>query len=227
MIPQSQINGLGRKPWLTSAALWAAIAAWACLGVYGWLATAHGVLAGVLVGLTLACDVLAARLPVHAGLAACRWRAAVCVALALGCAAFTGLSAKRGLELAQVQGRTPFEASQAERAELHAHRQRIEAELAAVPPLTGDIPAVRLRALAEARQAELERLRGHLAGVQARIDALPRLPEPPPPLPAALVWALVGLVEGLKLLGFWALAKPAIASNAGATLAALRWRKAA
>jgi hypothetical protein len=227
MIPQSQINGLGRKPWLTSAALWAAIAAWACLGVYGWLATAHGVLAGVLVGLTLACDVLAARLPVHAGLAACRWRAAVCVALALGCAAFTGLSAKRGLELAQVQGRTPFEASQAERAELHAHRQRIEAELAAVPPLTGAIPAVRLRALAEARQAELERLQGDLAGVQARIDALPRLPEPPPPLPVAVVWSLVALIEGLKLLGFWALAKPAIASNAAATLAAMRWRKAA
>jgi hypothetical protein len=63
--------------------------------------------------------------------------------------------------------------------------------------------------------------------VQARIDALPRLPEPPPPLPAALVWALVGLVEGLKLLGFWVLAKPAIAANAGATLAAMRWRKAA
>jgi hypothetical protein len=80
--------------------------------------------------------------------------------------------------------------------------------------------------LAEARQAELERLRGALAGVQARIDALPRLPEPPPPLPVAVVWALVALVEGLKLLGFWALAKPA-ATNAGASLAALRWRKAA
>jgi hypothetical protein len=55
-----------RKPWLTKAALWFAIAAWACLGVSGWLATAEGVLASVLVGLTLACDVLAARLPVHA-----------------------------------------------------------------------------------------------------------------------------------------------------------------
>jgi hypothetical protein len=81
--------------------------------------------------------------------------------------------------------------------------------------------------LAEARQAELERLQGDLAGVQARIDALPRLPEPPPPLPVAVVWSLVALIEGLKLLGFWALAKPAIASNAAATLAAMRWRKAA
>jgi hypothetical protein len=167
MNPQTHNNRPGRKPWLTSASLWAAIGAWACLGVYGWLATAHGVLAGVLIGLTLACDVLAARLPVHAGLAACRWRAGACIALALGCAAFTGLSAKRGLELAQVQGRAPFEANQAERAALYAHRQRIEAELAAVPRLTGAIPAVRLRALAEARLAEIERLRGDLAGVQA------------------------------------------------------------
>ncbi len=226
----TQNNGSGRKPWLTSPALWLAIAAWAFLGVSGWLATAEGVLAGVLVGLTLACDVLAARLPVHAGQSGCRWRAGACIALALGCATFTGFSAKRGLELAQAQGGAPFEANQAERAELQAHRLRIEAELAAVPGLTPDIPAVRLRALAEARQAEIERLRGDLAGVQDRIDALPRVPEPPPPLPDAVVWPLVALIEGLKLLGFWAIGGPRAApsaANPAQALAALRWRKAA
>jgi hypothetical protein len=84
--------------------------------------------------------------------------------------------------------------------------------------------------LAEARQAEIERLRGDLAGVQDRIDALPRVPEPPPPLPDAVVWPLVALIEGLKLLGFWAIGGPRAApsaANPAQALAALRWRKAA
>jgi len=222
-----------RKPWFTSSAIWAAIAAWASLGISGWLASTQGVLASVLIALTLACDVLAARLPVHAGKAACRWRAVVCVVLALWCAAFTGFAAKRGIDWAQTQGRAPFEALATERAGLHAQRLRIEAELAALPALRSDIPAVRLQALAEARRGELERLRGDLAGVQGQIAALPRMAEPPPPLPKGLLWALVGLVECLKLLALWAIDRPAerrqpgqvIELNPGRALAQRRWSK--
>lgn len=222
--------GPWRKPWLTQAALWGAVVAWASLGVSGWLATAQGVLASALVALTLACDVLAARLPVHAGQSGCRWRAGACIALALGCAAFTGLSAKRGLELAQAQGVDPYQAALAERAQAQATLARIDAAIDALPALRSDIPATRLEALAAARSAEIARLEAR-RGEAAFLAERPLPPPPPEPLPQGVLWALVGLVEVLKLAGFWAVGTPRQPASppiaAGQALAALRWRKAA
>lgn len=82
----------------------------------------------------------------------------------------------------------------------------------------------------EARTAEIARLEARRAEV-ASLAERPLPPPPPEPLPSAIMWGLVGLVEALKLAGFWAIAKPKQPASppiaAGQALAALRWRKAA
>jgi hypothetical protein len=212
-----------RKPWLTQAALWGVVIAWGGLGVWGWLQSASGPVVAVLVAISVCADIVGARMAVHAGQSACRWRT-------MGCIAWTGFSGKRALALADTQRQAPYEVALAERAQAEATLARIDAAVDALPALRSDIPAVRLQALAEARAAEIARLEAR-RGEAASLAERPLPPPPPEPLPSAIMWVLVGLIEALKLLGFWAIAKPRQPAPpsvaAGQALAALRWRKAA
>lgn len=222
--------GLGRKPWLTQAALWGVVVAWGGLGVWGWMQSASGPVVAVLVAISVCADIVGARMAVHAGQSACRWRSMACLILALGCIAWTGFSGKRALALADAQRQAPYAAALAERAQAQATLARIDAGIAALPALRSDIPATRLEALAEARAAEIARLEAR-RGEAAFLAERPLPPPPPEPLPQGALWALVGLVEVLKLAGFWAVGKPKQPTSppiaAGQALAALRWRKAA
>lgn len=200
-----------RKPWLTGAALWGVVIAWGGLGVWGWTQSATGPVVAVLVTLSICADVIGARMAVHAaapvttGRKQGSARAAVCIALALGCIAWTGFAGKRGLELADAQRRAPAEAIQAQRAEAKAVLARVEADLAAVPAIRSDIPAARLRELQAARAADLARLEPQRAAALARLEAIPPPPPAPSPIPGPVLWGAVALIEGLKLFGFWAI----------------------
>jgi hypothetical protein len=223
-----------RKLWLTGAALWGVVIAWGGLGVWGWTQSAAGPVVAVHVTLSICADVIGARMAVHAGAAGSKVRAAACVALALGCIAWTGFAGKRALELADAQRRAPAEAVQAQRAEANAALARVEADLAAVPAIRSDIPAARLRELQAARVADLARLEPQRAAALARLEAISPPPPTPSPIPGPVLWGAVALTEGLKLFGFWAIGagglrgeRPApsnvIPLSPGQALARRRW----
>lgn len=222
-----------RKPWLTGAALWGVVIAWGGLGVWGWTQSATGPVVAVLVTLSICADVIGARMAVHAGAAGSKVRTGACIALALGCIAWTGFAGKRGLEMADAQRRAPAEAIQAQRAEAKAALARIEADLAAVPAIRSDIPAARLRELQAARASDLARLEPQRAAALARLEAIPPPPVAPQPIPGPVLWGAVALIEALKLFGFWAIGgghrteRPApsnvIPLSPGQALAARRW----
>jgi len=232
-LPSSKQTEPQRKPWLTQAALWGVVIAWGGLGVWGWAQSAFGPVVGVLIAISVCADIIGARMGVHAGASGSRVKAAACVALALGCIAWTGHSGKRGLELADAQRQEPYRAALAERAAAQAAVARINAAIDALPALRADIPAVRLRELQAARAAEIARLEPQRAEAQARLEAIPAPPPSPSPLPGLALWGAVALIEALKLFGFWAIDRPAerrqpgqvIELNPGRALAQRRWSK--
>jgi hypothetical protein len=230
-LPSSKQTEPQRKPWLTETALWGVVIAWGGPGVWGWAQSAFGPVVAPLIAISVCADVVGARMAVHAGASGSRVKAAACIALALGCIAWTGFSGKRALELADAQRQEPYRAALAERAAAQAVVARIDAAIDAVPALRSDIPAVRLRELQTARAAEIARLEPQRAEAQARLDAIPAPPPSPSPLPGLALWGAVALIEALKFLGFWAIGQPAerrqpgqvIQLTPGQALARRRW----
>ena len=74
-----------------------------------------------------------------------------------------------------------------------------------MPAIRSDIPAARLRELQAARAADLARLEPQRAAALARLEAIPPPPVAPQPIPGPVLWAVVALIEALKLFGFWAI----------------------
>jgi hypothetical protein len=230
------LHRIAASPWLSHAALWAIVAAWAALGVHGWAQTTAGLVLGVLIVLSIALDVIGARLAHHAASADAK-RARVMIALALGCTLFTGFAAKRGLEAVEAERAAPRLAAETALTTARAELVGAEAALAAVPALRADIPAKRIETLQRARAADLARLEPRLDAARRFVAAAEAKAAEHASKPAALapgvIWAIVVLVETLKLAGFWCLARPAqsapapampaSAPNPGQALAARRW----
>ena len=128
------LHRIAASPWLSHAALWAIVAAWAALGVHGWAQTTAGLVLGVLVVLSIALDVIGARLAHHAAGADGK-RARVMIALALGCTLFAGFAAKRGLEAVEAQRAAPRLAAETVLIAAKAELVRAEAALAARAPM--------------------------------------------------------------------------------------------
>lgn len=226
-----------RGPWLSGAAIWAIVAASAALNAYGWMQSAAGIVAVLLVVLVISSEVLGVRLAMAIETIAAdkRWgRLAVASALMIGVVAFDAYSGKRALALIEAERLAPYQAAQATRTAAQADLAKIEAALAAIPALPANAPAQRLAAYQATRTAELARLEPQRAAAQARLDALPVVEAPAPPIAAEVMLAIVLLIEALKALGLWAItgghrpapaAVQAISANPARDLARKRWSK--
>lgn len=251
MLHQHTPAGLARQllaaPWLTGAAIWSIAAASGALNAWGWSVTASGLVAGLLITLSIAAEVLGVRLAFAVDRAAREpgLRFFLALPLFLGVVGFNAWSGHRALVAVDAAHRAPLEAASAQEAEARAELARIEREIAAAPRVPENVPAVRVRAYAAAREAELARLEIARTAARARL-AGPVGPAPDPIDPAAL-WAIVALVEGLKAFGLFAVSgragvtspKPTakynqnythtpapLDRNAGRELARLRWARA-
>jgi len=226
-----------RSNWLSAAALWAVILAWAACGVWGWLQNAQGLMAAVTVALTLGCQVFAARAVKNAAESETLPRKAALLVLAVLCLVFVGYSGKQGLETNEAQRLAPHAAY----VEALERAKAAEAALASLPPLEitdtagREIGPQRLAILAEQRAQEAARLQR--AADAARAAVPPAVAKPAPPMPAGLTIAIVLLVEALELVGFYAISRPrrivaqahmadVVPLSPGAALARQRWGKA-
>lgn len=224
-------------PWLSGGAIWAITAASAALNAFGWMQSAAGVVAVLLITLVISSEVLGVRLAmaIEAIARDRRWgRLAVASVLLIAVVAFNAYSGKRALTMIEAERQAPYLAAQAARSTAQADVARIEAAIAAVPALPANVPAQRLAAYQSARAAELARLEPQRTAAQARLDALPSVEAPAPPIAAEVLLGIVLLIEALKVLGLWAIAgghapAPAVASsvNPARDLARKRWDKAA
>lgn len=193
------------RNWLTATALWTVIVAWGGLGVWGWLQTAEGPAAFILVALAVAAQIIAARMLIHAGGAGHWTRALACLALGLGCLAFTGLSGKRALDMVEARRLAPIAAAQAKHEAAAASLAKIEAQFPAPVLMSANVPAERVERLTALRTAELARLEPELQAAKAAMEAAPMPPPALPVLPGWLGWAIVALIEALEFAGFWAI----------------------
>ncbi len=214
-----------RKPWITTAALVAIGAAWAWIGAWGWLHSVDATIAPILVVLTGGAQIIAARMMAISGNASPGRRAAL-IALAVACAAWSGFSGKRGVELAQTAPAAAYNAAA-------AHLAAIEAAIATLPPApTVDtagrsLGPQRQAILIEARSVNMARLVADRDAAKAAMPAKPVIM----PISPAMLWAVAALVEALGLFGLWAIARPGdqrqpakvIAMTAGQALARQRW----
>jgi len=213
-----------RKPWLTTAALAAIGVAWAWIGAWGWLHSVDATIAPILVVLTGGAQIIAARMMAISGNASPGRRAAL-IALAVACAAWSGFSGKRGVELAQTAPAIAYHTAAARLA-------AIEAAIATLPPApTVDaagrsLGPQRLAMLIEVRGANMARLIADRDAAEAAMPAAPSIM----PISPMMLWAVAALAEALGLLGLWALAghqsrAPAqvIELSPGRALAARRW----
>lgn len=226
-----------RGNWLSAAALWTVIGAWASAGIWGWTQNAAGIMIPITVAMTLGCQVFAARAASNAVTVSGVQRIAL-IALGVACLAFTGWSGKQAISTNEAQRVAPYEAALAASAAAKADLAKVERDIAAVPPLRSDIPAKRIAELQTARALELARLEPKLAAAKAAVAAVALPARPAPQMPVWLQWAIVGLIEALEFFGFWAIgrghnpAKSAPATtaevvelNPGAALVARRWAK--
>lgn len=238
-------------PWLTGAAIWSIAAASGALNAWGWSVTSTGLVAGLLVTLAIASEVLGVRLAFAVERAAREpgLRFFLALPLLLGVVGFNAYSGHRALssiEAARASDAARIEAQAEERARLTRTLARIERDRAAVPPLPR-ATGWRLQAAARARSEEIERLELERAATEARLGELPQVTaSPAEPLDPAAIWAIVLLAEGLKAFGLFAVsarrpllgaervqstplprtASPAPSPNAGRDLAMRRWHGA-
>ena len=220
------ITILRERNWLTAGALWTIALSWAAAGVWGWSQTAIGIIAPVLMALTVAAQVAGARMVAIAATATLARRVAL-IALAIGCVCWSGYAGKRAIEASEAQRLAPAAAY----ADALARVQAADAALAALPPVAltdaagRPIGPQRLAILQDARAADIVRLTAERDAARA---ALPGKPASAEPMPQALMWAVAVLIEALELLGFWAIGaghgrKPAPVYNAAQELARKRW----
>jgi len=233
----TQLGKLPQTNWLSSAALWTVIGAWAAAGIWGWTQNAAGVMVPITVALTIGCQVFAARAAANAAQADSMSRRFGLIGLGVACLLFTGWSGKQAIATNEAQRLAPYESAIAAHAAAVAEAGKIEAQIAALPALRSDIPATRLATLQAARTAELSRLEPKLAAAQAAVAMIEVPAKPAPQMPVALQWAIVALIECLEFFGFWAIghghakaaSKPAnvVEMNPGAALVRRRWDKRA
>ena len=226
------LSKLAHRPWLSGLAVVVLTAASAAVNAWGYIASFKGLLCLVLVAMALSCEVLGVRLAhaiERAWTAGQRLRATVGGLLLAGVVGFNLVSGHRALALADAEADAPRQAAMAARAQAEAHLADIRAELAAIPALPENVPAVRLRAYVTARGDALSRLVPARAAAEAALAALPAV-EQVEKLAAWAYWALAALIEALKALALWAIrtaAPAALASaprrNAGRDLANRRW----
>lgn len=219
------LTTLRERNWLTAGALWIVALSWAAAGVWGWSQTAAGIIAPVLMALTLGAQIAGARMIAIAATATLARRVAL-ILLALGCVCWSGYAGKRAIEQSEAQRLAPAAAY----ADALARVEAAEAALAAVPAVAltdaagRSIGPQRLAILQEARASEIARLAAERDAARA---ALPAKPVTAQAMPQALMWAVAALVEALELLGFWAIGagyrKPAQVYNAASELARKRW----
>jgi hypothetical protein len=215
-----------KLPLLSGGAIWAVAAASGALNAWGWSETATGLVAALLVVLSLACEVLGVRLASVVEAQGRGTRQWVGLALLAGVVAFNAYSGHRALERVEQDRGEPRRLYLVQAGRLDAEVARLEAEVAAVPPLPRNVPAVRVRAYREVRDAELTRLRPLVEAARARRDGLVEVAAPPEGIPDGGRWAIVLLAEALKALGLWAIGAGHAARagvNPGAALAARRW----
>lgn len=226
-------NTLKSVPWLTGTAIWTLAVASGAVNVWGWMATAQGLIAFVLAALVISSEVLGIRLAVHVAARAAEkaWgRLAIAIALLGGVVAFNALSGHRALSHYESLAAAPAIDAEAKRDLAQAEVARLEAQVAAIPALRSDIPRVRLAELRAARDAELARLEPLLITARARLEAAPPPAAPPEPIGSTAVWLIVALIESLKAFGFVAVSCKARAGsvqarqvNHAAELARKRW----
>lgn len=236
---QSDTTKAPGAPWLTGGAIWALAIASAALNVWGWMATSSGLIALVLAALVLSAEVLGLRLAEHAAARAAEkaWlRLAVAVALFFGVVAFNAVSGHRALSHYETLAAAPAIEVQVAREAAEADVARLEAAIAGIPALRGDIPRTRLVELRAARDAELARLEPQVAAARAKLAALPAATQPPQQIGHTAILLMVLLIEALKALGLFATSRrapapqaPAKIDAAGAStpaseLARKRWR---
>ena len=220
------ITTLRERNWLTAGALWTIALSWAAAGVWGWSQTAIGIIAPVLMALTIGAQIAGARMVAIAASATMARRIAL-IALAIGCVCWSGYAGKRAIEQSEAQRLAPAAAY----ADALARVEVAEAALAAVPAVAltdaagRSIGPQRLAILQEARASEIARLAAERDAARA---ALPAKPVTAQAMPQALMWAVAVLIEALELLGFWAIGaghgrKPAPVYNAAQELARKRW----
>ncbi|NBW07941.1 MAG: hypothetical protein EBR82_07935 [Caulobacteraceae bacterium] len=231
------VENMPRGNWLSAAALWVVIAAWAAAGIWGWTQNAAGIMVPITVAMTVGCQVFAARAAANAAAIAGSRRLGL-IGLGVACLLFTGWSGKQAIATNEAQRSAPYEQAMAAKAAAVAALAKVEAEINAVPPLRSDIPAMRLATLQAARTTELARLEPLRAAAQARVEAIATPARPAPQMPSPLQWAIVALIECLEFFGFWAIgmrhARKEAASeapsnvtefNAGRELVRKRWAK--
>lgn len=231
-----------RGPWLSASAIWAITGASALLNAWGWMQSAAGLAAILLVVLAISAEVLGVRLAISIEALADRKqraRLAVAVALMIGVVGFNAYSGKRALALIEQERLAPYAQAQAKRAEAASDVAAVKAAIAAVPTLPANVPASRLEAYRAARDSELARLQPQLGAAQAKLEALPAVTAPAPPIDPAVMFAVVVLIEALKALGLWALgsapkapavpaaAPAAVSAHPGRDLARKRWDREA
>lgn len=209
--------------WVSMTALYSVIGAWAACGVFGWLATASGLMRIIAVVLTIGCAVFASRAFKNAAEAATLAQRVALMGLGAACLTWTGFAGHRGLVASDDAAWAPYEAQQ----DLRRQAENIDAEIAALPPVPlsdeqgRPLGPVRTKVLVEARETAIARL----AAQKPAVGSL--LPRPAGRMPAALSWVIVGLIEALELLGAFALSgKRETELNAGRVLAQRRWAMA-
>lgn len=237
------------SPWLTGGAIWSIAAASGALNAWGWWTTSSGLVAGLLVTLALAAEILGVRLAFAVDRAAREPgpRFFLALPLFLGVVAFNAYSGHRALVAVDAAQRAPAEASAAEHAGLQRDLDAIDAAIAAAPRVPENVHFRRAQAYAAARAEELARLDARRDRVQRRLAALRDVRPAPAPLDDGVVWAIVALVEGLKAFGLFAVSRRAVtpqrapaptparpapaptgapSPNAGRDLAMRRWHPA-
>lgn len=249
--PASVFRQFASAPWLTGASIWSIAAASGALNAWGWSITASGLVAGLLVTLSVAAEILGVRLAFAVDKASREpgLRFFLALPLFLGVVAFNAYSGHRALTAVDTAQRAPVEAAAFERAALQTELRNIDAAIGLAPVVPPNASSRRARVFAEARAQELARLDAKRERAEARLAAIRSSRPAPEPIDSLVVWAIVGLVEGLKAFGLFAVSRstsgnvralqeqrPARHSppsppsppspNAGRDLARMRWAKA-
>lgn len=208
----ARFDGFGHA--LSILAVWAVVAASTILNAWGWLQSTAGLIAGVVVALVIASEILGATLLpqiMRALDARNLLRAALAAVLFAGVVVFNGYSGHRAFEMIEAARVAP-EQAKARADALIVERQR---RLDAVAPvqLTDEqgrpIGPQRLEILKQQRDADVARLTAELAEAkQARAKIATSVSSTVPPMNTETLWALVVLIEGLKAGALFALARP-------------------
>jgi len=208
----SRFEGFDRR--LGIAAVSAVVVASTLLNAWGWLQSTAGLIAGVVVALVIAAEILGATLlpQIMRSLDAKNFiRSTLAAALFVGCVAFNAYSGHRAFEMIEVARVAP-EHAKTQADALIAERQR---RLDAVPPvqLTDDqgrpIGPQRLTILQQQREADIERLTAELSAAQRERDAIETtVASSVPAMDGRHMWGLVILLELIKAGALFALARP-------------------